>query len=236
KIKEIAPHTLRILITGHPDIDMALRAVNEGEIFKFLIKPYPIPDFSITLRMALGKYKLELERKNREQQNEFLSLHDSLTTLPNRVFMLNKLTQAIALAKRNNKKVGIIFIDLDRFKNVNDTMGHDVGDLLLVKVAQILKGSVREIDTVSRLGGDEFVIIMQNLHNEKETSILAKRIIELFNKPLIVDDKNCDVGLSMGISFYPKHGGNPENLLKIPDDAMYTAKKIKGNSFNTAKS
>ncbi len=162
---------------------------------------------------------------------QHLANYDALTNLPNRILLNDRVESAIATAKRNKSKLGILFIDLDRFKNVNDTMGHHVGDILLQAVAARLQTCVRESDTVARLGGDEFVILLSNINDEKDADLVAQKIIDLIGKPFILGEYQANIGASIGGSIYPIHGADRVTLLKNADTAMYTAKEKGRNNF-----
>ena len=172
--------------------------------------------------------QLELLLKQRTQQIEFLALHDDLTQLPNRAMFTKRVSQSIREGKRYNRRFSILFMDLDGFKMVNDTLGHEAGDLLLQEVAQRLKECVRETDFVARLGDDEFVALLPT--NETETNeslqvdIVAERIIDSISSSYTILDRHVTVTISIGISAYPSDGENENDLLKLADAAMYQAK------------
>ncbi|MCW8909332.1 MAG: diguanylate cyclase [Gammaproteobacteria bacterium] len=172
----------------------------------------------------------ELEDAN--QQLMHLARHDSLTGLANRAFLEESLKVAIAYANRNNKIVAFMFIDLDGFKKVNDDLGHDVGDLLLIRVANKLKGFVRAEDCVSRMGGDEFVVMLFGLDNEENVSVIAKRIIDDFSEPMDINGHSISIGVSIGISLFPQDADNCKDLIKCADQAMYQVKKSGKNNYN----
>ncbi len=226
KAKKIAPQTVRILFTGKADLNVAIAAVNEGQIFKLLSKPYAPEQLIFVLRQALGHYKMF----EQAEQNEFNALHDTLTGLPNRSFLLQKLKDAIALAKRTKTFVGIIFLDLDGFKAVNDRFGHATGNHLLKRAAQLFTGSVRETDIVARYGGDEFVVLLQGIHSEQEAAISARRILESLSDIININSHDCHIGVSMGISLFPTDGTECEELLHNADLAMYHSPKKNGGS------
>jgi diguanylate cyclase (GGDEF)-like protein/PAS domain S-box-containing protein len=162
--------------------------------------------------------------KNHERQIHFLATHDSLTGLPNRYFLEDRLGHAIEHAKRVAGMVGVLFLDLNRFKLINDSLGHDKGDLLLGVVAERLKGAVREVDTVARLGGDEFVVVLENIHDPDHVCNVARHILESIAKPVHVAGHMLSVTTSIGSSFYPTGGEDPATLLRHADLAMYEAK------------
>ncbi len=170
-------------------------------------------------------------QKETEKNLKFIALHDLLTDLPNRVLLHDRIVQAISRANRNNTVVAIFLLDLDRFKEVNDTMGHGAGDLLLKEIAIRLKGCIREYDTVGRLGGDEFVLIVTDMKEKYDITVVANRILKAFEAPISVENKKIHITTSIGISLFPNDGDNIEILLKNADIAMYSAKKLDGNRF-----
>lgn len=154
----------------------------------------------------------------------YLAQHDSLTDLPNRVLLNDRLTQAIALAHRRRQRLAVLFLDVDRFKHVNDSLGHDVGDRLLQSAAQRLLACVRTSDTVSRQGGDEFVILLSEVTRAKDAAITAQKILLALRPPHCIDQHNLHLTVSIGISIYPDDGTDAETLMKHADFAMYHAK------------
>jgi len=171
------------------------------------------------------------ERLRAEEKLRQLAHFDTLTGLPNRVLFYDRLRQALAQAKRNGWITGVMFMDVDRFKNINDTLGHDVGDQLLRQVSQRLAGSVRAADTVGRLGGDEFAIVLSNLTNPDDASVVAEKIMAHFNQPFRLDGSEIFVTTSIGITLYPKDGSEQDVLIKNADAAMYRAKESGRNTY-----
>lgn len=171
------------------------------------------------------------ERKASFDRIQHLAHYDALTHLANRTLLNDHIDLAIAGAKRNQGKFALIFLDLDRFKIVNDTMGHHVGDTLLLAVAERLQKCVRESDTVARLGGDEFVILLNNVNDEKDAAIVAQKVIELIGQPFMLGTYRANIGTSIGIGIYPMHGADRFALLKHADAAMYMAKEKGRNNF-----
>lgn len=165
------------------------------------------------------------ERKKYEEKIQQMAFHDSLTGLPNRKLFSDRLGIVLAQAKRNKKKVGIVMLDLDNFKDVNDTLGHDVGDTLLKEVAERLSVTLRKSDTVARFGGDEFVLIFPDMEVIEEAIQVVQKIIDRFNKPFLIDTHQLVVTTSIGIAVYPKDGMDEEILMKNADIAMYQAKQ-----------
>jgi diguanylate cyclase (GGDEF)-like protein/PAS domain S-box-containing protein len=150
--------------------------------------------------------------------------HDSLTDLPNRILFNDRLTQGMALAHRHAQKLAVMYLDVDRFKNINDSLGHDVGDRLLIMMSQRLLGCVRSSDTVSRLGGDEFVILLTELTRGLDADIRAEKILAALSAPYTIDMHSMHVTASIGVVIYPDDGKDPETLLRNADFAMYHAK------------
>ena len=182
--------------------------------------------------VILRDISLEQER---EQQLKHLASHDPLTDLPNRVLLQDRLQQTISRAVRHKRSFAVLLVDLDRFKEVNDTLGHDQGDLLLKLVAYRLASLVRECDTVARLGGDEFVLVLDDLSGPNNAGEVAQRILASFSLPFQLQDRPTHVTCSLGVSVYPKDGPTLENLLKNADIAMYQSKERGGNAFTYFK-
>lgn len=165
------------------------------------------------------------------QRMLYLSRHDFLTDLPNRALLSERLSQAIGLARRRGTQVALMFLDLDYFKNVNDTLGHSVGDSLLKSVARRLVGCVRATDTVARQGGDEFVVLLSEIETRRDAMNVADKILESFVFPHAIDAHALHVALSIGISLYPDDGTTADLLLRNADIAMYRAKQSGRNSY-----
>ncbi|MBV8916230.1 MAG: diguanylate cyclase, partial [Acetobacteraceae bacterium] len=164
------------------------------------------------------------ERRISEERVRYFAHHDDLTKLVNRVVFQQRLEEAIQLADRTRRSIAVLYLDLDRFKLVNDTRGHGAGDKLLVQVASRLRGAVREVDTVARMGGDEFAIIQPFLEHPNSSARLAERVLHLIREPFDIDGTQCSVGVSIGIAHYPQHAANAGDLLRNADTALYRAK------------
>ena len=171
------------------------------------------------------------ERKLAEGHLDRLAHYDLLTKLPNRRLLHDRMNQAIARARRRKARVSLLFLDLDRFKHINDTLGHDIGDLVLKEVADRLVGCVRETDTVSRLAGDEFVVLLADIVEVEDATRVARRIIETLSEPYELKDHELRVTVSIGVSFYPSDGQDGTSLLEKADAAMYRAKMLGANRF-----
>lgn len=177
-----------------------------------------------TLEMRVEERTRAIEAANRRLQQ--IALYDALTGLPNRTLLRDRLDQTLASAERAGTQFVLMLLDLDRFKHVNDTHGHHIGDQLLANVSERLSSSLRESDTVARLGGDEFAILLPNT-DVKNALLLAAKIIQAFEPVFRVERFDLSVGTSIGIALYPAHGADAETLLKRSDSAMYRAKQSK---------
>jgi diguanylate cyclase (GGDEF)-like protein len=166
-----------------------------------------------------------IERKQAEERLAYLAQYDHLTGLANRTLFKDRLTQSLARADRNNEQVALMFLDLDNFKVINDTLGHDAGDIILQAVAERLKKCVRVTDTVARLGGDEFIIILDGLPKSDVPVIVAQKIINVLAPPFHVGEREVFITTSIGISLYPMDAKNAKDLLKYADRSMYRAKE-----------
>jgi diguanylate cyclase (GGDEF)-like protein/PAS domain S-box-containing protein len=170
-------------------------------------------------------------RRAAEEQIEFQAYHDALTHLPNRRLFVERLEMNLMAAKRVRDNVGVLFIDLDRFKTINDTLGHDVADALLVEIAQRLKSCVRQTDTVARHGGDEFTIILPDLHQPEDAAQVAEKILERVVEPVVIGGNSVEISVSIGIAVYPYDGADINTLLRNADNAMYRAKEAGRNNY-----
>tara|TARA_R110002049_G_scaffold52872_26_gene148322 strand:- start:16276 stop:18594 length:2319 start_codon:yes stop_codon:yes gene_type:complete len=171
------------------------------------------------------------ERKQTEARMRHLAVHDVLTSLPNRTLFLDRLRQALLSARRFQRGVTVLFVDLDRFKDINDHFGHDVGDLMIQEMGQRLSRIIRDSDTAARLGGDEFAIIQTDVQNIEDTIVLAQRIIDELCQPFDCRGIRLHSTASVGITLFPEDGENPEQLVKNADMAMYAAKAEGRNNY-----
>jgi len=172
------------------------------------------------------------ERKAAEETIRQLAYHDALTGLPNRILMHDRLTIAMARAERTHKKLALMMLDLDKFKEVNDTRGHTIGDLLLKAVAERLTQSLRKNDTVSRQGGDEFIVILPDLNDKNDALRLAQKILHIFHTPFRLIDHTISISTSIGIALFPDDGITVDELIKHADSAMYESKKKGRNQYH----
>jgi diguanylate cyclase (GGDEF)-like protein/PAS domain S-box-containing protein len=183
------------------------------------------------IRNITDKKKAEEKLLKQQEKLIYQAYHDALTGLPNRVLLYDRLEQGIEKSKRSSLKLALLFIDLDHFKEINDSLGHDIGDKVLKSVTKKLHEIVRDEDSLARLGGDEFTVVMQNLKHGQDASILAQKILKIFAEPIIMDSNELYVSCSIGISLYPDDGDSAQNLLKYADSAMYKAKEDGRNNF-----
>ncbi|OCQ19652.1 hypothetical protein A7985_19740 [Pseudoalteromonas luteoviolacea] len=172
------------------------------------------------------------DKKRQEEVILHHAFYDTLTKLPNRFLALDRLQQMIHEAKRNQQLIAVGFIDLDDFKKVNDSMGHEVGDKLLVHSAKILKNALRKQDTVARLGGDEFIVLLGDIADQHHISAIATKLVHLFRSPFEIDDRSFTISLSLGLAVFPHDATTPNELLRKADSAMYSAKHLGRNTFS----
>jgi diguanylate cyclase (GGDEF)-like protein/PAS domain S-box-containing protein len=171
------------------------------------------------------------ERKRAEQQLAHMATHDALTGLPNRVLFNDRLTLALAQSQRNQQKLTVMLLDLDRFKEINDTLGHSVGDQLLRFVSKRLKRLLRKSDTLGRMGGDEFLFLVPGIARLDNATEVARKILESFREPFLVEDHELRTTASIGVTIYPDDGADADTLLKNADIAMYSAKQMGRNNY-----
>ncbi|MBI5892719.1 MAG: PAS domain S-box protein [Deltaproteobacteria bacterium] len=202
-----------------------------GEIFPEYLTIDAIKDDEGNITHFSSIFTDIAERKRHQEKMEHHAYHDALTDLPNRMLLNDRLAIALSHAHRNKKTLAVMFLDLDNFKIINDTLGHDIGDQLLQEVAKRLKNCVREDDTVSRHGGDEFVLVLPNINNEGACKV-AQKIIDILPKPVEISGHKLCITTSIGISMYPSDGGNHEPLIKNADIAMYRAKEQGKNQYH----
>lgn len=216
---------------GHWQGEICNRRKN-GEIYVEWLTINAVRDNDDRLTHYVGVFTDFTTRKAAEEHMRFLAHHDALTGLPNRVLLKERLRRAIPHARRNARKVAVVFIDLDSFKAVNDALGHNAGDHLLRLVAQRLVGSVRGEDTVARLAGDEFVVVLEDLANEVSVPPVVAKLIDSLSVPAFFEGEEVQVTASIGISIYPDDGDDPDELVRNADLAMYRSKEKGGNLFH----
>ncbi|EWG11555.1 sensor domain-containing diguanylate cyclase [Cytobacillus firmus] len=219
----------KMLQEGQPG-DIEYRVIQKDDMVKWVIqRSAPIMDNDGTVSKITGHIIDITERKQLELSLKQMAFNDDLTDLPNRKALDRHIGKALARSKRHGHPFGIMFIDLDWFKKVNDTMGHDAGDQLLKEVALRLGESVREEDMISRIGGDEFVVVFEGISKD-EIERIAERIIKTAALPYLINGQEAQISVSIGVSLYPDDGESKETLLENADKAMYYAKNNGKNS------
>jgi diguanylate cyclase (GGDEF)-like protein/PAS domain S-box-containing protein len=215
-----------------PFRNLELKHITEdGEISYLSLSGLPIIDDDGSFHGYRGIGQNITERKQAEEHVLYLATHDSLTHLPNRAMFSEMLNQAISSAQRHNRQLAVLFIDLDRFKNINDSLGHEAGDLLLQEVSARVKTCLRASDVVARLGGDEFVILIQDVDDPMQIDNVAQKILSAIIKPMDIKGLECRVTASIGICMYPTDAQDEETIMKNADIAMYRAKDEGKNNF-----
>ena len=219
-----APRVPIILLTDIHDEDLAVKALQNGAQ-DYLMKG------QVDSTLLSKSIRYAIERNNVTQKQHRMAYFDALTDLPNRQLFQDRLNQAIAHAQRYEQKVALMFIDLDDFKLVNDTRGHDMGDLLLQSVARRLECCLRKSDTVARIGGDEFTCILPNIEKKEDLNIVAKKIIRALTTPFELKGHMVQISGSVGASLFPDDTEDFDKLIKNADVAMYHAKKRGKKNF-----
>jgi diguanylate cyclase (GGDEF)-like protein/PAS domain S-box-containing protein len=225
---------IRIMDMDRPIIGMIeSRHMEDGRTNWTLTTKLPLHDESGAVIGLVGITREINEIRQTEVALQHLATHDTLTDLPNRFLMVDRLDQLLARAKRSGTAFAVLFMDIDRFKEVNDAHGHEFGDLLLRAVAQRLTKSVRQSDTVARIGGDEFVVILETVHQIGEAGTVANNVRRALAGPITIGEHRMNVTVSIGISFFPENGNDADTLLRAADYAMYLAKREGGNRHLT---
>lgn len=225
---------LRVMETGRPIIGLIeSRLLDTGHTNWTLSSKLPLRNESGEVIGLVGITREINEMRQAEVALQHLATHDSLTDLPNRFLMVDRLTQLLSRARRYGSAFAVLFMDIDRFKEVNDSYGHEFGDRLLRAVAQRLTSAVRQNDTVARIGGDEFVIILETAQGAKSADTVARHVQRALRRPITLEHHRAKVTFSIGSSLYPEHGADVDSLLRAADSAMYRAKKEGGDRHVT---
>src|SRR5665213_289586 len=232
KETEVDGYLSVLVITANPDCK--LRALQSGAR-DFISKPFDMAEVLARVHNLLEVLLLHQKARNYAKTQEFMALHDPLTGLANRRLLSERVSHAIIHAKRNNGIMAIVYLDLDGFKEINNTLGHDSGDLLLKLVAARLVAAVRQEDTVARLGGDEFVIAMPYINSLDGAALAAEKIIGALSQPYNIQENNVTVTASAGIGLYPANGEDVKTLLKNADIALLDAKHASKNTFRISE-
>jgi len=237
-LKEMHPDMGVIMVTGYASLDTAVRALNEGAS-AYIMKPFNMDVVLASVNKTIEEQRLAMESKRlyqaaqrelaeRERTQEellHLAMRDPLTGLPNRAHFNERLALALAHAQRSRERLPLMLLDLDHFKQVNDTLGHNVGDRLLQHVAQRLRSLLRRSDTVARMGGDEFLLLLPGITQVEQVTKVARRVLEAVRKPLALDSHQLSITTSIGIAIYPGDGDDADTLIRNADIAMYRAKE-----------
>lgn len=225
-----------ILLTGQGDHETDMEAMRAGAA-DYLVKG------KIDAALLERSVRYAIERKKAEEQIIYLAYYDHLTSLPNRLLFKDRLQQALILAERYQRRSALLFLDLDNFKQVNDTLGHNVGDHLLKEVSHRLLDCIRKSDTVSRhntididstvarLGGDEFTILLSEMMHDEDAVIVAQRVLDALSRPFVLEDHELYTTVSIGITLLPDDGKDIDSLIKNADIAMYQAKNKGKNNY-----
>ena len=231
---ERVPNPVRIALLEERTVGLAADAVlhrRGGGTFAIEDSAAPIRDRDGIIIGAVMVFHDVSETRAMANRMSHLAQHDALTDLPNRVLLQDRLSQAIERGQRNGTQAALLFLDLDRFKHVNDSLGHAVGDQLLIETARRLVACVRECDTVSRLGGDEFVVLLSDLQDAQGPSRVAEKILRTLNQPFAINQQSLSIAASIGIAVYPRDGSTVDALTKNADAAMYLAKQSGRNGY-----
>jgi two-component system, cell cycle response regulator len=220
-----------LVITAQPG--HKLRALASGAK-DFVAKPFDIVEVKTRIHNMLEVRLLYKQLEKNSRTLESLALHDALTGLPNRRLLMDRLSLAIAHARRNKRTMAVMYLDLDGFKQINDTMGHDAGDTLLSLVAARLVAALRQEDTVAHVGGDEFVIALAELSHSDDAAKLASKVIQAVSQPYRIQSCSVSVTTSIGVSIYPTHGEEVKTLMKSADLALYEAKRTGKSNYRIA--
>lgn len=206
-------------------IEYPLTIADQAKLFEARLSPIPGTD-----QLVIAVRDIT-EKKRQEEVILHHAFYDSLTDLPNRFLAMERLAQQLFDAERNDELAVVFFIDLDDFKRINDSLGHETGDQILIASGERLKQSLREQDTVSRLSGDEFIVLMGGFKHTADITSVADMLIKLFHHPIIVDDKDFNISVSIGVAIYPLDANSPQELLSCADTAMYNAKSNGRNNY-----
>ncbi|MCP4631727.1 MAG: EAL domain-containing protein [candidate division Zixibacteria bacterium] len=231
RAKREAPGIPIIVLTNRDDEKRAIKALQFGAQDYLVKGQLNSSILARTMRNAVERERMIRDLEMARKLEQYLAYHDTLTNLPNRALFYDRLKQAIAHAKRFKKEVAVLFLDLDGFKRINDSLGHSKGDMLLQVVSQKLKTSVRESDTIARLGGDEFTVILGSIDGIQDAKYVAGKILSIISEPTSIAGNEVHISASLGICLYPSQAKDIETLVKNADHAMYGAKQSGKNKY-----
>jgi diguanylate cyclase (GGDEF)-like protein/PAS domain S-box-containing protein len=219
------------ILAGNPFSDVFVNRRKDGSLYYEEKTITPLKDGSGRITHFVATGRDITERMQTQERLQFLAQHDALTELPNRALFLDRLRQSLARARWHQRLVAVLFIDLDRFKTINDTLGHDIGDRLLQQLGERFSRSVREGDTVARFGGDEFVILLDDVASDKDVGQVAQKVLDALAGPFAIEGQSLYITASIGVSLFPGDGEDTGTLLKHADIAMYRAKELGKNTY-----
>jgi diguanylate cyclase (GGDEF)-like protein/PAS domain S-box-containing protein len=219
-----------LLQTGHWRGEIWNRRKN-GDVYPEWLTISAVRDNSDEITHYIGVFSDITQIKEAQDQINFLAHHDALTQLPNRALFRERFQHALMHARRENNSIALLFLDLDRFKTVNDTLGHPVGDEVLLEVSRRMNRIIRASDTLARLGGDEFVLLLEEQTDAQHAVVVARKLIDMFSNPMVIGEHELVVTASIGITLYPNDGDDPDMLIQHADRAMYEAKQQGRNTY-----
>ncbi len=220
-----------IVVTGTDDENLAVEILKTGAQDYLVKGVIDTPLLVKTILYAIERQQLVSQLEYAKRRQEQLANHDILTGLPNRALFYDRLTLSLLLAKRQSQTIAVLFIDLDRFKSINDSLGHDAGDELLRVLARRFQSCIRASDTVARIGGDEFICILNNLTDAEDAAIVSKKLIECAAEKIELRQQTVFISISIGISIFPNDADDEKSLIRSADAAMYNAKKPGGEKY-----
>jgi len=231
KTHTYAPEIPIVVLTNLDDEAFSVKAVQKGAQ-DYLVKRHIDGNLlSRSIRYAIERNRMLKKLEQTQLRLQHMAHHDSLTNLPNRSLFYDHLNKSVARARRQENMLAVLFSDLDNFKQINDTLGHPIGDLLLMSAARRLTECIRESDIVARIGGDEFTVILEDINSPHDAAGVAQKILEAMTKVFILDGHKLSVSTSIGISLYPNDSHDKETMMKNADTAMYYAKQHGKNNY-----
>jgi diguanylate cyclase (GGDEF)-like protein/PAS domain S-box-containing protein len=228
---EFYKHLWDTITAGNSYSNIFINRRKDGSLFYEEKTITPIKDYTGTITHFVSTGKDISERIQAQERLQHMAHHDALTDLPNRNLFLDRLQQSLTRARWHNRLVAVMFLDLDRFKNINDTLGHNVGDQLLLQLSERLNKSVRDGDTIARFGGDEFAILLDDIDSDSHISSLAEKLLDTMAEPFKINKQELFVTASIGVSIFPNDGEDSDTLLRNADVAMYRAKDLGKNNY-----